>query len=398
MSPLLKTAVVEQSAAKVGLFGSQGSGKTLTSFLMALGLSKTYHQSAPIAMLDTENGSDYLVDLAKLEGVPLLVVKSRAFRDMRAALTEAEAARACVYLVDSYTHPWQELNDALKTQLRVSKLEFKHMDQLKSLWRGWTDQFLNSPLHVIVSGRLGYVWDKEADESGRKTELVKLGTKMKSENEAGYEPSLLIEMEGLQDDGVRQKKSRTKKGSITHHAYVLKDRWRELNGRTFSWPDLNTYKVGDYQKVFKDFAPHFSKLAIGTSQRAVNGLRTSESLFDGSGDAAYAKRMKRVQIVLEEIEGTLVALWPGQDAKSKDLKRRTIETLFETRSWTAVSSKPLELLDAGLAAITLFEQATQDGPGAITLADSAAAVALLEMCKSKIADDAKQLVAAGEAF
>jgi len=394
---LLKPATVEQAAAKVGLFGSQGSGKTLTSFLMAIGLSKTYHAGAPIAMLDTENGSDYLVELAKLEGVPLLVVKSRAFRDMRAALTEAEAAGACVYLVDSYTHPWQELNDALKDTLKVKKLEFRHMDQLKSLWRGWTDQFLNSPLHVIVSGRLGYVWDKEEDESGRKTELVKLGTKMKSENEAGYEPSLLIEMEGIQAAGLREKQTRTKKGSITHHAYVLKDRWRELNGRTFSWPDLNSYKVGDYQKVFKAFAPHFAKLAIGAQQRAVNGLRTSESLFDGSGDAAYAKRVKRVQIVLEEIEGALVALWPGQDAKSKDLKRRAIETLFETRSWTAVSSKPLELLDAGLAAFTLFEAATSNG-GAEALMDVTAAVALLELCKAKVNEDTAALVAAGEAF
>lgn len=387
---LLKTAIVEQAAAKVGLFGPQGSGKTLTAFLIALGLSKTYHKCAPIGMMDTENGSDYLVEIAKLEGVPLLVVKSRAFRDMRAGLAEAEEAGACVWNVDSYTHPWQELNDALKKKLNVSRLEFKHMDQLKSLWRGWTDQFLNSSLHVIVSGRLGYVWDKEADETGRKTELVKLGTKMKSENEAGYEPSLLIEMEGIQDDGVRVKKSRTKKGSITHHAYVLKDRWRTLNGRTFSWPDMNAYKVGDYQKVFKDFAPHFAKLTIGgVDQRAVNSTRTSEALFDGNGDSAHQQRARRVQIVLEEIEGTLVALWPGQDAKSKELKRLAVETLFGTRSWTAVSSMALEVLDAGLDAFKLFEEQVKDGKTEAA-SDTAAAVGLLELCKARIADEAQQ--------
>jgi hypothetical protein len=161
---------------------------------------------------------------------------------------------------------------------------------------------------------------------------------MKSESEAGYEPSLLIEMEGIQAKA-RQKKTRAKQGSIMHHAYVLKDRWRTLNGRTFTFKDMNDYKAGDYLKVFKAFEPHFDKLAIGKGeQRAVDPTRTSAALFDGNGDSAYQQRARRVQIVLEEIQGTLVKLWPGQDAKSKALKALAIETLFDTRSWTQVES------------------------------------------------------------
>lgn len=388
MSPLLKKATVEQAAAKVGLFGGQGSGKTTTSALIALGLSKTYHKGAPVAFMDTENGSDYLVPIFEAEGVPLLVFKSRAFKDMCAGIREAEEGGCCGYLVDSYTHPWVELNDALKKQLRVSRLEFRHMDQLKTMWRGWTDLMLNSSLHVIVSGRLGYVWDHQEGESGKKDELVKLGTKMKSESEAGYEPSLLIEMEGIQSELARQKKTRAKQGSIVHHAYVLKDRWRTLNGRTFSWKDMNDYKVGDYVKVFKEFQPHFSHLAIGTEQRAVDPNRTSGAMFDGSGDSAYQQRARRVQIVLEEIEGTLVALWPGQDAKSKELKRLAVETLFGTRSWTAVSAKSLEALDAGLDAFKLFEDAVKDGR-VEAVSDAVAAVGLLELCKARVAEEAQ---------
>jgi hypothetical protein len=30
---------------------------------------------------------------------------------MRAGLREAEESGCCAYLVDSYTHPWQELNE-----------------------------------------------------------------------------------------------------------------------------------------------------------------------------------------------------------------------------------------------------------------------------------------------
>ena len=386
---LLKPATVEQSAAKVGLFGSQGSGKTTTSALIAIGISKTYHNCAPVAFMDTENGSDYLVPIFEAEGVPLLVFKSRAFKDMCAGIREAEEAKACAYLVDSYTHPWQELNDSLKKKLNVNRLEFRHMDQLKTIWRGWTDMMLNSPLHVIVSGRLGYVWDREENENGSKGELVKLGTKMKSESEAGYEPSLLVEMEGVQHEAARLKKSRAKQVSIVHHAYVLKDRWRTLNGRTFTWKDLNDYKPGDYAKVFDVFRPHFDKLAIGTEQRAVDSARNSGALFDSKGDSAYQQRARRVQIVLEEIEGTLVALWQGQDAKSKELKRLAIETVFGTRSWTQVESSSLEALDAGLDTLKLFEERVRDGK-AEALSNVDAAVALLGDCKRTVAEQAQQ--------
>lgn len=379
---------MEQSAAKVGLFGGQGSGKTTTSALIAIGLSKTYHNNAPVVFMDTENGSDYLVPIFQMEGVPLLNFKSRAFKDMCAGIREGEDAKACVYLVDSYTHPWQELNDSLKKKLNVSRLEFRHMDQLKTIWRGWTDQMLNSPLHVIVSGRLGYVWDREENEGGGKGELVKLGTKMKSESEAGYEPSLLVEMEGVQTESARLKKTRAKQGTISHHAYVLKDRWRTLNGRTFTWKDINDYKVGDYRKVFDVFRPHFDQLAIGSEQRAVDSGRTSGALFDSKGDSAYQQRARRVQIVLEEIEGTLVALWQGQDAKSKELKRLAIETIFGTRSWTQVESSSLEALDSGLDTLKLFEDRVRDGQAdALTQPD--AAVALLVDCKRKVAEDAQ---------
>jgi hypothetical protein len=386
---LLKEAVVEQAAAKVGVFGRQASGKTTTSALIALGLSKTYHQNAPVAFMDTENGSDYLVPLFAVENVKLLNFKSRAFKDMKSGLQEAQAQGCCAYLVDSYTHPWQELVETFKQKSRRKRLEFHHMDELKTLWRGWTDLMLNSPLHVIVSGRLGFEWGEEEQEDGGERKLVKLGTKMKSESEAGYEPSLLVELEAVQSTDARMAKTRTKKGSIVHYAYVLKDRWRTLNGRTFTFKDINEYKAGDYRKVFEAFSPHWSQLVIGGKQQAVDGTRTSEHLFDGNGDSAYQQRTRRVQIVLEELEGTLVAIWPGQDAKSKELKRLAIETLFATRSWTAVEAKSLELLDLGLRALKMFEDAVKEGRSE-ALTDTSAATALLRMCLDHVTESEKQ--------
>lgn len=358
MSPLLKKAVIEQAAAKVGLYGAQGSGKTTTAVLFGLGLSKTYHGGKPIAFFDTENGSDYLVPICEAEGVELVTVKSRAFKDMRAALTEAEQAGCCVYLVDSYTHPWNELCDSFKAKSKRHKLEFHHMDELKRLWRGWTDHFLNSPLHVILCGRLGYEWGK--DEDG---ELVKLGSKMKSENEAGYEPSLLIEMEQVKSGAVRSKRSAsTPRSSITHRAHVLKDRWRTLNGQVLDWPDLNDYQVGDYKRFFDLFLPHWSRLALGTAQRAMDSERTSEDMFDGNGNTIHQQRITRLNVLLEEIQATLgTVVWPGQDAKSKALKLAAVEALFGTRAWAAVEKKSVETLETGRSLLGDLETAVKNG-------------------------------------
>jgi hypothetical protein len=147
------------------------------------------------------------------------------------------------------------LNDTLKKQRAVSKLEFQHMDQLKGMWRAWTDQMLNFAAArrfcPAGSGTCG-TGRKTPDGNKREGELVKLGTKMKSESEAGYEPSLLIEMEGIQTADARPRKSHAKKGSIVHHAYVLKDRWRTLNGRVFHLRGSQQLQAGRLQEGVRD--------------------------------------------------------------------------------------------------------------------------------------------------
>lgn len=381
---LLQPVKVEQAAAKVGIFGPQGSGKTTTTALMLLGLSLTYHNGAPVVFLDTENGSDYLKQIFDAEGVSLLVAKSRAFQDMRQALREAEEQKACGYMVDSYTHPWMELMESFKARSRRKKLEFHHMDELKSMWRQWTDQMLNSPLHVVLCGRLGFNWDREDDGAdGEKGDLVKLGSKMKGEAEAGYEPSLLIELEGIQKDSKRIKGTRAKKGNIAHYAYVLKDRWRSLNGRTFAWDDMNAYKKGDWRKVYDVFAPHFKMLAIGEQQRAVNGNRNSEALFSGN-PAEFGRRR---DIALEEIKETIASVFPGQSADQKARRQAVLECQFGTLSWSKVESLGLESLETSARILRTFKDQARADQNLIT--SDAGTIALLQMCKDAAAVEAE---------
>jgi hypothetical protein len=377
---LLKKAIVQQAAAKVGIFGRQGAGKTTTATLIAIGLSKMFHKGAPVAFFDTETGSDFVIEIFDIEGVELVVVKSRAFKDMRAALKEAEQMGCCAFLVDSYTHPWIDLTGSFKAKSKRKRLEFHHMDELKTLWRGWTDQMLNSPLHCILSGRLGFEWGEENQEDGE-TKLIKLGSKLKGESEAGYEPSLLIEMEGVQDSDARHKKTKAKRGSIVHHAIVLKDRWRSLNGRTFMFRDINQYKAGDYQPVFNAFAPHWNKLVIGAAQVALDSDRNSEDLFDApGGQSVYADRQRRKEIALAEVQAMLVKMWPGQDAASKDAKQRAIVQLFDVYAWRSVEEKSLEEVERAMAAMQdLVTRAEKTPP-----ANHDAAIDLLSECRDAL--------------
>src|SRR5229473_6672290 len=98
---LLKEVTNEQARAKIAAFGEQGSGKTTTLALIAIGLSKTYHNSAPVACMDTENGADFLKPIFAAEGVKFLAIKSGAFKDMVPALREAQESGCCAFIMDS---------------------------------------------------------------------------------------------------------------------------------------------------------------------------------------------------------------------------------------------------------------------------------------------------------
>jgi hypothetical protein len=62
---LLTPAKKETAFAKVGLLGFAGSGKTLTASRIAIGLAKMMDSKKPVAFMDTEVGSDYVIDLFK---------------------------------------------------------------------------------------------------------------------------------------------------------------------------------------------------------------------------------------------------------------------------------------------------------------------------------------------
>lgn len=327
---LLQKATREVAFLKAGILGFAGSGKTRTASEIAIGVARMAGDK-PVAFFDTETGSDYVIDLFEEAGVELLVAKTRSFADLLTFMREAEES-CSVAIIDSISHVWTELMSAYKRKLnRRNGLAFQDWGDIKEEWRGFTDLYLNSALHIVLCGRAGWDYDMEENERGKK-ELIKTGVKMKAESEMGYEPSLLLEM--MRISRAEEEKDAKAKGWI-HRAFVMKDRFDVMNGHQIDNP------------TFESFLPHINRLNIGGAHRGIDTSRNSEGLFETPDGRAHRKRM--VEIRLEQIKEVLIlADIAGTSAKAKKEQTEALIAAFGTSSWKAITGLWLEDIEEGL--------------------------------------------------
>ena len=335
--------------AKVGIYGNAGTGKTRTAFEIAKGLIQEKKLTKPVVFFDTEKGSDWILPLFVKEGIKCLVKKSRTFNDLLIATDIAEK-EASIMIVDSISHIWRELTQSYLEQYNADRrtvlikkygtdwanknfknaiqLEFQHWGQIKPMWGKFTDKFLNNQLHMIVCGRAGDMYEYQENENGKK-ELIKSGTRMATEKELSYEPSLLIEMQRKIIDG----KERL-------FAFIEKDRSDSINQMEFELPK------------YKDFKPHFDFINIGGISKNSDFYKNSSSnLFAGNTinpeDEFAAEKRKRIELS-EEIKGFLELKIPGATSEAKQKKNSLINQVFDTLSWSKVENLSSDKLQKGL--------------------------------------------------
>jgi hypothetical protein len=322
---LFKPAENTMAYFKAGFMGEAGSGKTHTATLVAIGLVQHLKKHGiagadkPAMILDTENGSSWIKPMFDEAGIPLLVAKTRAFRDLEPALREAEKG-ASILLIDSITHFWEELQASYLARLSerkgrtVTRLEFQDWNFIKGQWRKFSDIFVGGNLHCILCGRLGWEYENTEDENGKK-QIEKSGAKMQAEKGLGYEPNILVWMERNMD---------LKTKVVARTATVLKDRSRKLDGKQFPNP------------TFATFLPHIEFMALGGKHEAADTTRTSEDIMPGDEGPMDLKSVRR-GIILEEIEALLVKHHPSMGAEDKKAKAALVLEFFGTPSWTEIS-------------------------------------------------------------
>jgi hypothetical protein len=379
MSTLLQTLGQGQGFLKAGFLGFQKSGKTYTAVLLAILVRRLFGLTGPIGMFDTEGGSEYVAPVVKLAtGQDLVGLRSRSFDELVESSREAEKSGVSVWISDSMTHVWRDLCRAYLVEVNESrrrlnlvprnKLVMNDWNLLKEKWEEeFTTLYLNSKLHYIVCGRAGYIFDFEDDEETGGKDLIKTGIKMKTEGEFGYEPSLVVLMEQIQnlrpqmevgqaEQSKRKKKFRRSRAgvAISRQATVIGDRFSVIDGAQTIFRTLDGKSKDKLQKelaaVEAFFRPHLDLLKPGT-HAPINTALTTTFGFDQSGDGTFRREQVQREIYCEEIQGELVAAYPGQTAADKKAKADLIFQVFDTRSWKKVETLNVTDLKEGLKAI-----------------------------------------------
>lgn len=337
---LLKPAKNKMAYAKIGLYGNAGSGKTRTATEMAIGLHKEIGSKKPIAVFDTEPAFSFVMPIFEKAGIELLVCdESRALTDLMQFMDEAEQV-ADIVIIDSITHVWRDAQDSFLNRLNkqrkqrgqklLSALEFQHWRPIKASWAAFTDRFLSSKMHVIVCGRAGNIYEyQDKDDGSGKKELITTGSRMATEKELGYEPSLLIEMVADRDDG-----------KIVNVAVVQKDRSDNINGHEIRMPK------------YVDFKKHFDSLNLGGDHFNSMESRNSEELYKDCDESGFDIEKRRRTILCEEVQGMLTKHYPSQSVDDKKAKADLLEKHFGTRSWTRVENMDSNILKEFLTNLT----------------------------------------------
>lgn len=361
---MLKKAENRMAFGKIGLYGDAGSGKTVTAALLAIGLHRYAKLTKPIAMFDTEPGASFIIPLFKAANIEFMVFdESRALVDLMGFMAEAEET-CSIALVDSITHVWRDVQESFLKRINkdraekrkppIAKLEFHHWGPIKNEWGKFTDKYLHSRMHAIVCGRAGSIYEYQENDQGKK-ELITTGTKMATEKEMGYEPSLLIEMIKHRDGG-----------KIVNRALVEKDRSMNYNGAELDFGDKTLKgwraKPDALPYPFQQLVEHFNVLNIGGEHFGSMRSRDSTELFNGEGEDNWNAEQRQRAVWSEEIQGLLLKYFPGQTALEKQQKSDLIHQFFDTRSWTKVENTASEKLRAGYEQLKGFLETPKPTP------------------------------------
>ena len=119
----------QQAALKMGLYGPAGSGKTLTSMLIAEGLAKLDQKR--FAYVDTEHGTDFYSQHVATrpvhpEAFDFDALYTRAITEVNRDLRSLDPTIYSAVVIDSMTHLWEACREAAQ-RARITKAVRPHL-------------------------------------------------------------------------------------------------------------------------------------------------------------------------------------------------------------------------------------------------------------------------------
>lgn len=204
-------ATKKNAKLMAAIFGPSGSGKTFTSLAIASGMGER------IALIDSERGSaSKYADRFRFD---VLTLESRTIDDYLPAIKAASSAGYHALILDSITHPWQELSAEIDA---LAQREFRG-----NTWAAWSkgsikqrafiDALYNSKMHIVATMRSRTEWITGSDAKG-KSKPVRVGLSPEQGKGIEYEFDLLIQMDA------------------DHNATIIKDRTGKYQDKTIATP------------------------------------------------------------------------------------------------------------------------------------------------------------------
>lgn len=195
-------ATRKKARLRLALTGPSGSGKTMAALMIAKGLG------GRVAVLDTEHGS------ASLYAEPIKLASGQLFEppefdalELTApysperyieAIHAAEGAGYSTLIIDSLTHEWSGSGGCLEINDTVAAAKFRGNSW--SAWnettprhRAFVDAMLQSPMHIIGTGRSKTETAQTEGTNGRK-QVVKLGMKTEQRDGIEYEFTVVLDL------------------------------------------------------------------------------------------------------------------------------------------------------------------------------------------------------------
>jgi len=199
---------------KLLLDGPSGSGKTHTALRIARGLG------GKIAAIDTERHSIEKKKDELIDGVDVANLSDKRVSEYIKYILDAEANGYNVLIIDSLTHAWKELLEAVEklAQAKYNGNTFRAWSEGTPMQMKLVDAILNADMHIIATSRVKTDWVVELNEKGRSVPK-KVGLATEQGKGLEYEFDICMRMG---DNNV---------------GYILKDRFdMGLQGETFEKP------------------------------------------------------------------------------------------------------------------------------------------------------------------
>ena len=209
-------ATKEKSLLRSALFGPSGSGKTFTALRIATGMRKA--TGGRIGLIDSERGS--ASKYADRFDFDVCDLNERDINAYEKAIESAKEAGYKVLVIDSGTHPWQELLGEIDKMARA-----RFGGNKWSAWaegtpkqRQFVEAILSYPGHVIMTMRSKTEWSFDRDERTGKNRPTRVGLAPEQGKGIEYEFDLLLEL------------------TTDHLCTVIKDRTGKFQDRMIEKP------------------------------------------------------------------------------------------------------------------------------------------------------------------